>query len=138
MGDPWVRVDGLEDGEERGWYKGHLGSVHCVMYSPDGEIYAIGSRLRCRRSLCASDVCWTMRFIWIFGPHAPRTALCQGAPHSLLIISLSHAHPWGAPGGDYKTVVHHQSNESVGFIAEVLQALIGVVIVDKGALAAVS
>jgi len=28
--------------------------------------------------------------------------------------------------------VHHQSNESVGFIAEVLQALIRVVIVDKG------
>ena len=44
----------------------------------------------------------------------------------------------GAPGGDYKTVVHHKSNESVGFIAEVLQALIGVVTVDKGALAAVS
>ena len=38
----------------------------------------------------------------------------------------------GAPGGGDKTVVHHQSNESVGFIAEVLQALIGVVIVDKG------
>lgn len=37
-----------------------------------------------------------------------------------------------APGGGDKTVVHHQSNESVGFIAEVLQALIGVVIVDKG------
>lgn len=39
----------------------------------------------------------------------------------------------GAGGGGDKTVVHHQSNESVGFIAEVLQALIGVVIVDKGA-----
>ena len=38
----------------------------------------------------------------------------------------------GAPGGGDKTEVHHQSNESVGFIAEVLQALIGVVIVDKG------
>ena len=37
----------------------------------------------------------------------------------------------GAPGGGDKTV-HHQSNESVGFIAEVLQALIGVVIIDKG------
>ena len=35
----------------------------------------------------------------------------------------------GAPGGGNRTVVHHQSNESVGFIAEVLQALIGVVIV---------
>lgn len=42
----------------------------------------------------------------------------------------------GASGGGDKTVVHHQSNESVGFIAEVLQALIGVVIVDKGAAAA--
>ena len=41
----------------------------------------------------------TMRFIWIFGPHAPGTALCQGAPHSLLIVSPSHAHPWGAQPG---------------------------------------
>ena len=38
----------------------------------------------------------------------------------------------GAPGGGDKTVVHHQSSESVGSIAAVLQALIGVVIVDKG------
>ena len=38
----------------------------------------------------------------------------------------------GAPGGGNKTVVYHQSNKSVGYIAEVLQAPIGVVIVDKG------
>lgn len=43
MGDPWVRVYGLEDGEERELYKGHHGPVHCVMYSPDGEMYASGS-----------------------------------------------------------------------------------------------
>lgn len=43
MSDPWVRVYGLEDGEERELYKGHHGPVHCVMYSPDGEMYASGS-----------------------------------------------------------------------------------------------
>ena len=43
MGDPWVRIYGLEDGEERELYKGHHGPVHCVMYSPDGEMYASGS-----------------------------------------------------------------------------------------------
>jgi serine-threonine kinase receptor-associated protein len=43
VGDPWVRVYGLEDGEERELYKGHHGPVHCVMYSPDGEMYASGS-----------------------------------------------------------------------------------------------
>lgn len=47
-------------------------------------------------------------------------------------VSPSSSPGEGAPGGGDKTVVHHQSNESVGFIAEVLQALIGVVIVDKG------
>ena len=52
VGDPWVRVDGLEDGEKRGWYKGHRCPVHCVMYRPDGERYASGSRLRCRHPLC--------------------------------------------------------------------------------------
>ena len=41
--DPWVRVYGLEDGEEREMYKGHHGPVHCVEYSPDGEMYASGS-----------------------------------------------------------------------------------------------
>ena len=43
VGDPWVRVYGLEDGDERELYKGHHGPVHCVMYSPDGEMYASGS-----------------------------------------------------------------------------------------------
>ena len=32
--------------------------------------------------------------------------------------------------------MHHKSDESVGFIAEVLQACIRVVVIDKGALAA--
>lgn len=41
--DPWVRVYGLEDGVEREVYKGHHGPVHCVEYSPDGEMYASGS-----------------------------------------------------------------------------------------------
>ena len=41
-GDEWVRVHGI-DGEEREVLKGHHGPVHCVEYSPDGEVYASGS-----------------------------------------------------------------------------------------------
>jgi len=41
--DPWVRVYGLVNGEEREVYKGHHGPVHCIEYSPDGEMYASGS-----------------------------------------------------------------------------------------------
>jgi len=41
--DPWVRVYGFQLGEEREVYKGHHGPVHCVEYSPDGEMYASGS-----------------------------------------------------------------------------------------------
>lgn len=40
--DEWVRVHGI-DGEEREVLKGHHGPVHCVEYSPDGEMYASGS-----------------------------------------------------------------------------------------------
>jgi len=41
-GDQWVRVHGM-NGEEREVLKGHHGPVHCVEYSPDGEMYASGS-----------------------------------------------------------------------------------------------
>jgi serine-threonine kinase receptor-associated protein len=41
-GDEWVRVHKM-DGEEREVLKGHHGPVHCVEYSPDGEMYASGS-----------------------------------------------------------------------------------------------
>jgi len=42
LGDEWVRVHGM-DGEEKEVLKGHHGPVHCVEYSPDGEMYASGS-----------------------------------------------------------------------------------------------
>ena len=41
-GDEWVRIHGI-NGEEWEVHKGHHGPVHCVEYSPDGEIYASGS-----------------------------------------------------------------------------------------------
>ena len=41
-GDQWVRVHGM-DGEEREVLKGHHGPVHCIEFSPDGEMFASGS-----------------------------------------------------------------------------------------------
>jgi len=42
MSDEWVRVHTV-NGEEREVLKGHHGPVHCIEFSPDGEMYASGS-----------------------------------------------------------------------------------------------
>lgn len=42
LSDEWVRVHDLS-GEERDVLKGHHGPVHCVEFSPDGEMFASGS-----------------------------------------------------------------------------------------------
>jgi len=42
LDDEWVRVHSI-DGEVKEILKGHHGPVHCVDYSPDGEMYASGS-----------------------------------------------------------------------------------------------
>lgn len=42
MSDEWVRIHDVT-GEEREILKGHHGPVHCVEFSPDGEMFASGS-----------------------------------------------------------------------------------------------
>ncbi|GAA5829553.1 hypothetical protein JCM11251_000201 [Rhodosporidiobolus azoricus] len=41
--DEWVRVHDAASGKELEVGKGHHGPVHCVEFSPDGELYATGS-----------------------------------------------------------------------------------------------
>ena len=40
--DEWVRIHDIT-GEERDILKGHHGPVHCVEFSPDGQMFASGS-----------------------------------------------------------------------------------------------
>lgn len=47
--DEWVRIHSL-DGAERDVLKGHHGPVHCVEFSPDGEMFASGSGESCDAS----------------------------------------------------------------------------------------
>ena len=42
-GDQWIRIHGALEGEEREVLKGHHGPVHCIEFSPDGEMFASGS-----------------------------------------------------------------------------------------------
>lgn len=41
--DEWVRIYDYNTADELQLHKGHHGPVHCVSYSPDGEVSASGS-----------------------------------------------------------------------------------------------
>jgi WD40 repeat protein len=90
-GDEWVRVHGM-DGEEREVLKGHHGPVHCVEFSPDGEMYASGSGKRSHylfysRPLTPHDA--VSRFI----PHQRMVGVPKYAVTREYLLSLRRNHP---------------------------------------------
>lgn len=62
MTDEWVRVHGI-NGEEVDVLKGHHGPVHCVEFSPDGEMYASGSGAFCFQSVNPKEM---TRYLYIY------------------------------------------------------------------------
>ncbi|WFD27478.1 chitin synthase [Malassezia nana] len=71
--DEWVRIYHYADGSERDLYKGHHGPVHCVSYSPDGEVAASGSEDGCGREFCRRTTL-TKHLQRVHPPHKDKNA----------------------------------------------------------------
>lgn len=65
LNDEWVRVHDLS-GEEREVLKGHHGPVHCVEFSPDGEMFASGSGKSFSSNMSFELTERVMRLAWLY------------------------------------------------------------------------